>query len=71
MATPITFTVGVTYKMTYHPTLYGKPVTKVLTVTAVLPSAMTKTVTLVCKGPRGGKVCLTAADVITAEAAEA
>lgn len=73
MAAPLT--TGTTYAVTYRPTLYGKPVTKVLTVTEAfetgVPHPVTgkRAVTYVLHGRRGGKVVLTPAEVLAAEPA--
>ena len=62
----ITMTEGTTYRVTYRPTLYGKPVTKVLTLTTIL-TGYTGTVTYIMHGPRGGKVVLAATEVVGTE----
>lgn len=65
----MTLTPGTTYAVTYRPTLYGKPVTKTgLTLTEVL-TGYTGKKTYIFHGPRGGKVVLGGAEIVTAVAA--
>jgi hypothetical protein len=61
-----TLTEGITYRVTYRPTLYGKPITKVLTLTTIL-TGYTGTVTYIMHGPRGGKVVLGATEIVRTE----
>lgn len=71
LVTP-TLVLGTTYKVTYHPTTTGRTVTKILTVTETfetgIPHPVTgkRLVTHIFHGPRGGKVVLTPAEIITA-----
>lgn len=62
------FTEGTVYTVTYRPTLYGRPVTKrAVTLTTVLTGYTGKR-TFIFYGPRGGKLVLGEAEIVTAVA---
>lgn len=68
-----TLATGATYLITYKPTIYGKPVTKRLTVTETFetgaphPVTGKRAITHIFHGARGGKVVLTPAEILKAE----
>lgn len=65
MTTTTGLTTGATYTVTYLPTMYAKPVTKKgLTLTTVLTGYTGKR-TFIFHGPKGGKVVLGEAEIVT------